>query len=223
MIGEATNDVFKVTQTPLFFDLDGTLTDPQQGITGCIRFAMQQLQIVAPAQAQLTWCIGPPLRESFVELVGEDKADAAVEYYRQRFSAIGLFENELYPEIAQVLLELRSRGHPLFVASSKPRVFVERILQHFDLDQYFSAIYGSELDGRLQDKGELLAHALADQKLQGSDCVMIGDRNHDALGAANNGMDFIGVLYGFGAVEEFRANGFLRWVESPKQLLELIM
>lgn len=210
------------TQTPLFFDLDGTLTDPQQGITGCIRFAMQQLQIAAPAQEQLTWCIGPPLHESFVELVGEDKADAAVEFYRQRFSRIGLYENELYPGIPQLLEELRSRGHLLFVASSKPRVFVERILQHFDLAEFFTAIYGSELDGRLQDKGELLAYALGDQQLQGVDCVMIGDRRHDALGAANNGMDFIGVLYGFGSVEEFSAHGFSRWVEQPGQLLDAV-
>ena len=170
-----------MTKSTLFFDLDGTLTDPQEGITGCIRFAMQQLQIEPPAQEQLTWCIGPPLRENFVALVGEALADAAVEFYRQRFATIGLYENELYSGIPQLLDELCSRGYLLFVASSKPRDFVERILQHFDLDQYFSAIYGSELDGRLQDKSELLEFALADQKLQGSDCVMIGDRHHDAL------------------------------------------
>ena len=212
-----------MTKFTLFFDLDGTLTDPQEGITGCIRFAMQQLRTEAPAQDQLTWCIGPPLRQSFVELVGEHRADAAVEFYRQRFATIGLYENELYPEIPQVLHELRSRGHSLYVASSKPRVFVERILQHFDLDQYFCAIYGSELDGRLQDKGELLKFALADQKLQSSDCIMIGDRYHDALGAANSGMDFIGVLYGFGSVEEFSANGFRRWVERPWELIDAVL
>jgi len=212
-----------VTKSTLFFDLDGTLTDPQEGITGCIRFAMQQLQIQAPAQEQLTRCIGPPLRESFVELVGEDRADTAVEFYRQRFSTIGLYENELYPEMPYVLHELCSRGHSLLVASSKPRVFVERILQYFDLDRYFNAIYGSELDGRLQDKSELLAVALAEQELRASDCVMIGDRHHDALGAANNGMDFIGVLYGFGAAEEFSANGFRRWVERPLELIDAVL
>ena len=212
-----------MTKSTLFFDLDGTLTDPQEGITGCIRFAMQQLQIEPPAQEQLTWCIGPPLRENFVALVGEALADAAVEFYRQRFSTIGLYENELYPEIPQVLHELRSRGHSLLVASSKPRVFVERILQHFDLDRYFSATYGSELDGRLQDKSELLAVALAEQELRASDCVMIGDRHHDALGAANNGVDFIGVLYGFGTAEEFSANGFRRWVERPSELIDAVL
>lgn len=212
-----------MTKSTLFFDLDGTLTDPQEGITGCIRFAMQQLQIEPPAQEQLTWCIGPPLRENFVALVGEALADAAVEFYRQRFSTIGLYENELYPEIPHVLHELCSRGHSLLVASSKPRVFVERILQYFDLDRYFNAIYGSELDGRLQDKSELLAVALAEQELRASDCVMIGDRHHDALGAANNGMDFIGVLYGFGAAEEFSANGFRRWVERPLELIDAVL
>ena len=212
-----------MTKSTLFFDLDGTLTDPQEGITGCIRFAMQQLQIEAPVQEQLTRCIGPPLRESFVELLGEDRADAAVEFYRQRFSTIGLYENELYPEIPHVLHELCSRGHSLLVASSKPRVFVERILQHFDLDRYFNAIYGSELDGRLQDKSELLAVALAEQELRASDCVMIGDRHHDALGAANNGMDFIGVLYGFGTAEEFSANGFRSWVERPLELIDAVL
>ena len=212
-----------MTKSTLFFDLDGTLTDPQEGITGCIRFAMQQLQIEAPVQEQLTRCIGPPLRESFVELLGEDRADAAVEFYRQRFSTIGLYENELYPEIPHVLHELCSRGHSLLLASSKPRVFVERILQHFDLDRYFNAIYGSELDGRLQDKSELLAVALAEQELRASDCVMIGDRHHDALGAANNGMDFIGVLYGFGTAEEFSANGFRSWVERPLELIDAVL
>ena len=212
--------MLELTKRTLFFDLDGTLTDPQQGITRCIQFALRELQIVAPKQQQLTWCIGPPLRESFVQLAGENKADAAVEFYRQRFSAIGLYENALYPEIPHVLQELRGRGHSLFVASSKPRVFVERILQHFELAQYFGAVYGSELDGRLQDKGELLAYALAAEKQQGGDCVMIGDRYHDALGAANNGMDFVGVLYGFGSAKEFTANGFRNWVERPVELLE---
>jgi phosphoglycolate phosphatase len=207
---------------PIFFDLDGTLTDPQQGITRCIQAALQHLQQPVPPQHELTWCIGPPLRQSFVELINEDLADEAVALYQQRFSTVGLYENSVYPGVPQLLGELQAKKRPLYVASSKPRVFVERILEHFELIQYFSGVYGSELDGRLQDKGELLGHALKQEGLVGRDSIMVGDRHHDAQGAASNDMDFVGALYGFGSEEEFRRNGFERWAVQPSQLFELL-
>ena len=207
---------------PIFFDLDGTLTDPQQGITRCIQFALEQLQQPVPDAQALTWCIGPPLHQSFVELAGPELADQCVALYRQRFARIGLYENQLYEGVPELLSQLSNRGNDLFVASSKPRVFVERILEHFELIQYFSGVYGSELDGRLQDKGELPGHALAREGIVGSDSVMVGDRHHDALGAVENSMDFVGALYGFGSEDEFRGNGFHRWAQQPSELLDLL-
>ena len=183
---------------------------------------MQRLQCPIPQQQQLTWCIGPPLRQSFVELVGEELADQAVDLYRQRFATTGWYENKVYAGIPQLLQQLRTRGHGLYVASSKPRVFVERILEHFELASNFSGIYGSELDGHLQDKSELLCHALLQEQISGSDSVMVGDRYHDAQGAADNEMAFVGALYGFGSTEEFRRLGFMRWAQQPEDLLTLL-
>jgi phosphoglycolate phosphatase len=207
---------------PIFFDLDGTLTDPKEGITGCIQYAMEKLGEPAPSKDDLTWCIGPSLIHSFDILVGAERSIQAVEFYRERFSTVGLFENIPYADIAHVLGTLKSAGHPLFVASSKPLVFVDRILKHFDLFEYFQTTFGSNLDGTLADKSELLAHALNTTGFVGSDCLMIGDRMHDAQGAASNGMDFIGALYGYGNVAEYQQHGFSCWVESPRDLLEMI-
>ena len=206
----------------LIFDLDGTLTDPKEGITGCIQYAMEKLDEPVPNKDDLTWCIGPSLIHSFDILVGAERSIQAVEFYRERFSTVGLFENIPYADIAYVLGTLKSAGHPLFVASSKPLVFVDRILKNFDLFEYFQTTFGSNLDGTLADKSELLAHALNTTGFLGLDCLMIGDRMHDAQGAASNGMDFIGALYGYGNVGEYQQHGFSRWAESPRGLLGLI-
>ena len=207
---------------PIFFDLDGTLTDPKEGITGCIQYAMEKLGEPAPSKDELTWCIGPSLMYAFNTLVGPGRPAQAVEFYRQRFSTVGLFENVLYADIPHVLDTLKTAGHPLFVASSKPLVFVDRILKHFDLFDYFATTFGSNLDGSLSDKTELLAHALQTTGYAGADCLMIGDRMHDAQGAANNNMDFVGALYGYGSVEEYEKYGFSRWAERPVDLLRVI-
>ena len=207
---------------PIFFDLDGTLTDPKEGITGCIQYALEKLGETAPCKDELTWCIGPSLIHSFDILVGAEHSIQAVEFYRERFSTVGLFENIPYADIGHVLGTLKSARHPLFVASSKPLVFVDRILKNFELFDYFQATFGSNLDGTLADKSELLAHTLNTTGFVGSDCLMIGDRMHDALGAASNGMDFIGALYGYGNAGEYQQHGFSRWAETPRDLLDLI-
>jgi phosphoglycolate phosphatase len=205
----------------IFFDLDGTLTDPKEGITGCIQHALERMGEPVPSKNDLTWCIGPPLVDSFSELVGPERAAEGVALYRQRFSSVGLFENEVYHGIPEVLMSLAGK-YPLYVASSKPLVFVDRILAHFELAQLFVRTFGSGLDGTLQDKSELLAHALNETDQTGSKSLMIGDRRHDAIGAANNKMQFIGALYGYGSVDEFRSSGYEDWVEQPQELLELL-
>jgi len=202
---------------PLFFDLDGTLTDPKLGITNCIIHAMRVLDVNPPSADELEWCIGPPLHDSFVQLVGESRAADAVTHYRERFADVGLFENKPYPGIAETL-ENYAASRPLYVASSKPRVFVERILERFGLDHFFHTAFGSELDGTRVDKGELLSYALQASGEVGPQCIMVGDRKHDAIGAASQGMGMVGVLYGYGSKSELTDAGVQHLASTPAEL-----
>ncbi|MGA9354280.1 MAG: HAD hydrolase-like protein [Terriglobales bacterium] len=185
----------------ILFDLDGTLTDPGVGIVSCIRYALEKLGREQRSDRALARYIGPPLRESFSEILNtSDKCtiDHAVTMYRERYSTIGLLENEVYAGIPDALLALRERGDTLFVATSKPGIYAQQILEHFGLANYFRAIWGCELDGARSDKGELIAHLLDREKLKREHTVMIGDRSHDAVGARANGIVPVGVLWGYG-------------------------
>ena len=206
------------------FDLDGTLTDPKEGIVGSIRYALDKLgHAVSDTDDDLTWCIGPPLLGSFEKLVGSrHEAERALVLYRERFGEIGLFENEVYPGIRNVLQGLADEGRRLFVATSKPTVYADRILQHFELKGYFESVFGSELDGTRADKTDLLAWVLAQAELQPSLTVMIGDRRHDIVGAQNNGIDAVGVLYGYGSQSELVSAGANRLCETPGSLLKAL-
>jgi phosphoglycolate phosphatase len=211
------------TETTIFFDLDGTLTDPKPGITGSIQYALQKLGRPVPSQDELTWCIGPPLRASFVVLLGgEDHADRAVELYRERFGDVGLFENSVYPDIEAVLASLGATRLRLFVATSKPHVFAKRIVAHFGLDRHFEHVFGSELDGTRVHKSDLLTYALERTGTDPAQALMIGDRSHDMLGAKANGMSAIGVTYGYGSPEELLAAGARHLCASPRAVLEII-
>jgi phosphoglycolate phosphatase len=205
---------------PIFFDLDGTLTDPKPGITRSIQYALQKLDHAAiPTEDELTWCIGPPLRASFVKILGgEDQADRAVSLYRERFSDIGLFENRVYDGIAEVLTTLSQSGQRLFVATSKPHVFATRIVEHFGLRHHFEHVFGSELDGRRVDKSDLLAYALKTVSVNPAKTLMIGDRSHDMVGAKNNGMQAIGVLYGYGSRCELLDAGASQVCATPQAI-----
>ena len=200
----------------IYFDLDGTLTDPLEGIGKSILYALERLGHAPVDDVELRACIGPPLLESFERLAGADAAPQALALYRERFSDVGWRENAVYPEIPAVLSSLRGDGHRLFVATSKPTVFAERIIEHFELAQYFDGVHGSELDGTRTNKVELLDYVLA--KNDSRDGLMIGDRRHDAVGAAENNLPFIGVLYGYGSMDEFRAAGVQHWVENPPEI-----
>jgi len=205
----------------MFFDLDGTLTDPKIGITRCIQYALERLDVPVPDTEALTWCIGPPLLGTFEQLVGPGRAQTAVELYRERFADVGLFENNPYPDIHNTLAILVERNAQLYVASSKPLVFVQQILERFELAGFFRGVYGSELDGTRTDKTELLAYALRDAQAIASGALMIGDRKHDAIGAQNNGLDFIGVLYGYGDRDEFASVGVNRMVDVHPEILDI--
>jgi len=205
----------------IYFDLDGTLTDPKPGITRSIQYALQRLDhSTIPTEDELTWCIGPPLRASFVRILGgEDSADRAVSLYRERFSDIGLFENAVYDGISEVLTTLSQSGQRLFVATSKPHVFATRIVEHFGLRHHFEHVFGSELDGTRVDKSDLLAYALKVAAVDPSKTLMIGDRSHDMVGAGNNGMKGIGVLYGYGSKDELIGAGALHVCATPQAIL----
>jgi phosphoglycolate phosphatase len=213
-----------MTLDAIFFDLDGTLTDPKPGITRSIQYALQKLNHPAiPTEDELTWCIGPPLRASFAKILGaEDQADRAVSLYRERFSDIGLFENRVYDGIAEVLTTLSQSGQRLFVATSKPHVFARRIVEHFGLRHHFEHVFGSELDGTRVDKSHLLEYALKTVAVEPTKTLMIGDRSHDIVGAKNNGMQAIGVLYGYGNKDELLGAGASQVCATPQTILEYL-
>ncbi|MFO1107950.1 MAG: HAD family hydrolase [Bradyrhizobium sp.] len=198
----------------IFFDLDGTLTDPKPGITGSFQYALEKLGRPVPAADELTWCIGPPLRDSLVILVGEEDADRGVTFYRERFGDVGLYENSLYPGIEATLAALKPRMR-LFVATSKAHVFADRIIDHFGLRPYFDHVFGAELDGTRVHKRDLLAFALERTGTDPARAVMIGDRSHDIVGARQNGIDGIGVLYGYGSRDELTGAGAVHLCATP--------
>jgi phosphoglycolate phosphatase len=208
----------------IYFDLDGTLTDPKPGITRSIQYALQKLEHpTIPTEDELTWCIGPPLRASFVRLLGgEHSADHAVSFYRERFSDVGLYENGVYDGIREVLTSLCASGHRLFVATSKPHVFAERIIDHFGLRNHFERVFGSELDGTRVDKSHLLEYALKEASVDPAKTLMIGDRSHDMVGAKNNRMKGIGVLYGYGSRDELLEAGAHHVCATPGAILGCI-
>ncbi|WP_028695824.1 HAD family hydrolase [Pseudomonas cremoricolorata] len=194
-------------QQTILFDLDGTLTDPRLGITRSIQYALSKLGIDEPDLARLEHFIGPPLLQAFMHNYAFDEATAwqAVNFYRERFRVTGLYENQVYEGIPQLLGELVGQGRTLYVATSKPWEFAREIARHFAFDQHFKVIYGSELDGTRTNKVELIGHLLEQERLDPAQTLMIGDRKHDLMGAHRNGLQAAAVGYGFGSEEELRA------------------
>lgn len=192
----------------ILFDLDGTLTNPKVGITRAIQYAMKQLgEPVEPMDALISF-IGPPLAVSFAERgYDEEKTAQAIAYYRDYFTKDGMFENDVYDGIEALLQQLKTAGKTLAVATSKPEIFAETILAHFELMPYFDVIVGSELDGRRSAKADVIAEVLQCLNVHASQCVMIGDRKHDMIGARTHHMTAIGVTYGYGDAQELTEAG----------------
>lgn len=211
------------------FDLDGTLTDPKLGITTCVQYALHSFGIEEPDLDKLEPFIGPPLKDSFMEFYGmeEKQAQEAVEKYRERFKDKGLYENEIYPGMAQMLKMLSEKGFRLAVASSKPTVFVEKILEHFSIRQYFKVVVGSELDGSRTSKDQVVQEALRQlfghKPILYNEVYMIGDRRFDVEGARAMKVESVGVTYGYGGMEELREAHADYIVESVAELQEFLL
>ena len=205
----------------VLFDLDGTLTDPREGITNCIRYALSAFGIEETDEDVLTSFIGPPLMESFTRHYGfsEEKARAAVNRYRERFSTVGLFENRVYPGAADALRQLKQSGLLLALATSKPWVYARKICEKYALSESLDEICGPELDGTRDEKREVIAYALRRLNVRAEQALMVGDRKHDIQGAHACGVAAWGVSFGYGSVQELREAGAERIVGSFDELL----
>ena len=210
----------------ILFDLDGTLTDPREGITKSVRYALDKMGIHESDLTALEHFIGPPLYDEFMRCYGFDDAQAkqAVAFYRERFSAVGWRENILFDGVADLLQALRDAGKKVAIASSKPTVFVERILHLFEIDRFFDAVSGATLDGTIGTKSQVVEQALDMLQVADRDAaVLVGDRMHDAEGARENGIPCVGVTFGFGGLQELHAAGADVIVSSMKELQEVLL
>ncbi|RHU45986.1 CPBP family intramembrane metalloprotease [Blautia sp. TF11-31AT] len=206
----------------ILFDLDGTLTESGEGIINCVQYALEKLGKKEEHPENLQCFIGPPLKEQFMKYAGlsEEEGEKAVVYYRERYTTTGIFENRLYPKIPELLELLKINNKILAVASSKPEVYVKQILEHFQIADYFTAIVGSELDGRRTEKAEVIEEALRRMHLEEErdKVLMVGDRSHDVQGAISCGLQCIGVAYGYGSREELEKAGAVYIADSVEDL-----
>lgn len=194
----------------VLFDLDGTLTNPGLGITNSVMYALRKFGINVSDRSQLYPFIGPPLRDSFRVYYGfsDEQCERAVRYYREYFKKSGMYENEVYDGINELLTRLKASGRSLVVATSKPEVFALEILRHFDLYRYFNFVAGATLNDVRNQKADIIKYALETLNItEKSSAIMIGDRKHDIIGARETGLDSIGVLYGYGTCDELKDSG----------------
>ena len=206
----------------LLFDLEGTLTDPGIGITNSVMYSLRKFDINVEDRTSLYKFIGPPLRESFEKFYGfsGEKSKLAVQYYREYFKKQGLYENEVYGGIADLLIQLKERGKSLIVATSKPESFAVEILQHFNLYDYFDFVAGATMDETRIKKADIIKYALQSCNIfEKSSAIMIGDREHDIIGAKENGLDSIGVLFGYGGYDELIEAGATFVARRPLDIL----
>ncbi|OTG62940.1 HAD-IA family hydrolase [Acinetobacter silvestris] len=193
----------------ILIDLDGTLTDPKVGITTSARYGLAKIGHPIPESENIDWIIGPPLKASLAKLLQVNVTDVLAEQallgYRERFAVTGLFENHVFDDVAKTLATLQNQGYRLFLATAKPEVYARQILDHFDLLKYFIYPYGSELNGERTNKGDLIEYILKKEQLNPSECLMVGDREHDIFGARRHGIETIAVEYGYGSKVELDA------------------
>lgn len=210
----------------ILFDLDGTLTNPELGITNCVMYALKKFNIKVENRKELHPFIGPPLTYSFQTFYGMSEADSelAVKYYRERFSVKGLYENEVFDGVENLLQHLKESGKIIILATSKPEEYAIEILKHFDLYKYFDFVAGATMDGSRGEKADVIRYALEISGITDkSEAIMVGDRNYDILGAKENGLDSVGVLFGFGDYEEIVKAGATYIAETVGGIYESII
>ena len=210
----------------LLFDLDGTLTDPEEGITKSVQYALRAFGIEVADRRKLTPFIGPPLRDSFMEYYGLswEQAGEGITKYREYFSSRGWKENKVYPGIPEMLNELKEAGYKLMVATSKPEVFARRILDHFELSRYFELIGGADLEETRVKKGDVIRYVMEKAKIEDkSSVLMVGDRKHDCIGAEEAGVECAGVLYGYGSREELEGVKSCYLAASVEELRDFLL
>lgn len=209
----------------LLFDLDGTLTNPGIGITNSVIYALHKFNIDISNRSELYKFIGPPLKDSFKKYYGfsNEQSDLAIQYYREYFKKQGIFENEVYDGIHDLLIELKAKGKSLIVATSKPEAFAIEILRHFDLYDYFDFVAGATMDDSRNKKADIIRYALENRHIYDkSSTIMIGDREHDIIGANKNEIDSIGVLFGYGTYDELKNAGATFIADRPMDILKYV-
>ena len=210
-----------MTKKPIFFDLDGTLTDSGEGIINCAALALEHYNIPIPSYEQMRTFVGPPLRDSFIRFgIPAEEADNAVAIYRSRYVPIGIFENTPYDGIREMLEKLHTLGHPMYVATSKPEEMAVKVLEHFDLAKYFTRVCGATMDHTRGSKSAVIAYLL--DQCGAEDPIMVGDTAFDVIGAKAHGIPTIGVAWGYGKVEDMTAAGAVAIADTPEELLELL-
>lgn len=209
----------------VLFDLDGTLTDPGEGITNSVAYALKKYGIEVSDRRELYKFIGPPLKDSFMKYYGfnEDKAEQAIAFYREYFRDKGIFENRVYEGVEDMLRQLHTDGKKIVLATSKPEEFAVRILEYFDLKKYFSVVAGASMDSSRSKKGDVIKYAISlCEDFCKDTAVMVGDREHDIIGAKENGLKSIGVLYGYGDEKELKNAGADYIISTTQDILKLI-
>lgn len=206
----------------IFFDLDGTLTDSGEGIINCAVLALEHFGLSVPSREAMRVFVGPPLDQTFIKFgVPEDKAQEAIDVFRGRYRTVGKFENFPYPGIREMLQTLNNQGHRLFVATSKPEILANEVLEHFDLADFFEKIAGATLDGSRSHKADVITYLLG---LTGDvgQTLMVGDTAFDVIGAAAHGIPTIGVSWGYGEVTDMEKAGAIAIAHSMDELVSLL-
>lgn len=214
------------TYSHLLFDLDGTLTDSMPGITRCVQLALSHFGIIVNDLQRLRPFVGPPLRDSFQEIyhLTDAQTEEAIGIYQTHYDTCGLFENEVYDGIPRLLDALQNHGYHLSIATSKPAPLAERVLEHFDLRKYFGTLCGGEPDGPRRTKAGVIENALTINVISDRNrALMIGDRKHDIQGAHANGIDSVGVLWGYGGIDELKAYEATYLVRNADELIRLLL
>jgi phosphoglycolate phosphatase len=210
----------------IFFDLDGTLTDSKEGIVKCLHYSMNKLGRPLPDTLEVNDFLGPSLRVTFKKLLGSDDKvliEKAVSIYRERFSTVGLFENKVYPGIPEMLSVLHQNSRRLYVVTSKMKLYADRIIDHFQISPLFIGVFGSEWEGRFDDKADLIKFLMSDLKLAAGETIMIGDRREDIAAGKANGIKTMGVTYGYGSQREIMDAAPDYICNKPQEIQKTIM